>query len=259
MRGMFAVPSPVILGLIALNIAVYVMEMVLLRGGSELPQLLMLTPADVVGELRIWQPVTSLLIHSPSTASHVLMNALTLWIFGPLFAATWDSRGILVRYAVFGVAGSLFAIVLGALSFIPALRELFEPLWRDQVYGSTGAILGLLVAWGVHHRKTVLNLLFLGEIRGGTLAALTVGVELLHALSYGNANWTSTIGGVLMGGFVAVDAWSPAAIRALFRRNKLRMERRAIERRLSKFQVIEGGRKEKATKAAPPRKDDWVH
>ena len=71
--------TPAVRAIIIANVAVFLVTFVV-------PELTIgffgLSPAEVFEGGRIWQPVTYLFVHSPSSLMHVLFNMLAVWMFG---------------------------------------------------------------------------------------------------------------------------------------------------------------------------------
>lgn len=112
----------------------------ILRAGrqeSSLLQYLALVPAQVVRSFAIWQLVTYLFLHSGIT--HVLWDMLALWMFGAELERTWGTRRFVTFYFLCGIAASL-TIVIAAYLFGGV---------NVPVVGSSGAVYGILVAYGV--------------------------------------------------------------------------------------------------------------
>ena len=96
-----------------------------------------LVPAQVVRSFAIWQLVTYLFLHAGIT--HVLWNMLALWMFGAELERTWGTRRFVTFYFLCGIAASL-TIVIAAYLFGGV---------NVPVVGSSGAVYGILVAYGV--------------------------------------------------------------------------------------------------------------
>ena len=78
--------TPAIKILIAANVAAFLISLVApvvtLRFG--------LRPADVVGQLYLWQPFTYMFLHAG--IFHILFNMLALWMFGVELERMWGSQ-----------------------------------------------------------------------------------------------------------------------------------------------------------------------
>jgi membrane associated rhomboid family serine protease len=143
-------PGPVSTALKALifgNIAVFVLQYLVL--GMVAPQASMLIstvfglgPIDVVTRLWVWQIATYMFLHVG--LAHILFNMLALWMFGGELERMWGTRYFLKFYAVSGVGAALLTI---AISFLPFGWA--ESLRYAHVVGASGAIYGLLLAYGL--------------------------------------------------------------------------------------------------------------
>src|SRR5271154_6990519 len=62
-----------------------------------------LVPAMVVKYPAIWQPFTYMFLHDPNGFMHILLNMLSLWMFGTTLEQTWGTKRFLTYYFVCGV------------------------------------------------------------------------------------------------------------------------------------------------------------
>ena len=93
-----------------------------------------LTPYLVTHRLFLWQLGTYLFIHAGWF--HVIFNLFALWMFGPALESRWGSRQFLFYFFVTGAGAGLFNVLL-------------EPNSVRMTVGDSGAIYGLLLAFGV--------------------------------------------------------------------------------------------------------------
>lgn len=247
-------PKSAALVLILLNVIAYFVELVLLRAGSELPKDLALRPAIVVHEGKVWQLVTTLFLHDPARTGHLLYNMLWLWFVTPTLESAWGKYRVYATYAASGLAGALFTVAVGSLgTYVP----LFENVWTASHMGASGAVMGLVIAWCLMFRDQTLNLLFLGPIRGIYFLGFVVLMEVLTALSYEPVSSTSHFGGMMAGAVLGLDLWRFGALKDMWRRFRLRSKKRDIEKKLTRFEVIDGGRRDRPRRGANP--NDWVN
>jgi membrane associated rhomboid family serine protease len=104
-----------------------------------------MTPIKVLRDFFIWQPFTSIFVHSPNPF-HILFNMLLLYWLGSELERHWGSRFFGLYFFVSGIGA---AILYTALLSIYALatgraESLFVP-----VIGASGALFGLLLAYGI--------------------------------------------------------------------------------------------------------------
>jgi membrane associated rhomboid family serine protease len=109
-----------------------------------------LTPYQIVHNFSLWQLVSYMFLHGG--IGHILMNMLVLWMIGCELERYWGTREFLRFYFICGIgAGIVHLLVSFALSN-PSL-----PL--VSVVGASGAIYGLLMAFGVLFPNRVITLL----------------------------------------------------------------------------------------------------
>src|ERR1700683_4502029 len=99
-----------------------------------------LVPALVLHYGFIWQLVTYSFLHA--SISHLLLNMLTLWMFGSQEEQYWGSRKFLEFY-FFCVIGAALGTVAVSYTGTPGLSPL------NPTIGASGGIYGLLIAFGM--------------------------------------------------------------------------------------------------------------
>lgn len=248
--GGFALPRPskTIIALIGANVALYVLELVLLRTSmGSLIETLFLSPRDVYQRGFIWQLFTYGWFHAPAAPGHLLMNMLWLWLFGNQMEAWWGRRRFLIAYAVFVVSGGLLTVLVGGLADLTGILAGFP---SSTHLGASGATLGITVAWGLTHAHQEMQFFLLGRMKGWTFVLLIVGVQILTALSFSNTSSTAHFGGIIGAFILCRGLWRPSRWKELFRHQRLKVKAASIERELNKLQkkdpppgwrVIDGG------------------
>jgi membrane associated rhomboid family serine protease len=136
-----------ILILIAVNVAVYLLQLAT-HGQLELPLALWpLQPLDGEVNFRPWQIITYAFLHDSHTYFHLFFNMLGLWMFGAEIERYVGPLRVLACY---------FASVITA-----ALAQLLVPFViaspPGPTIGASGGVFGLLLAYAVMfpHRKVV--------------------------------------------------------------------------------------------------------
>lgn len=235
-------PRKTVLVLIAINVAAYVLELLLLRtGAAGFVEALFLVPSDVYRRGFVWQIFTYGFLHAPSAPSHLLFNMLWLWLFGNQMEAWWGRRRFLRAYGLFILAGGLLTVLVGLLAETPLLKPLLPAFPYSPHLGASGATLGITVAWGLTHANQEMHFFLLGRMKGSTFVLLVVGFELLVALSFSNTSSTAHFGGIVAAFILCRGLWRPSRWQDLFRRQRLRRKRASIEREL---RILEGSKKE---------------
>jgi len=140
---------------------------------------LALSAEAAVRNLFVWQLVTYMFLHAGIT--HVLFNMLTLWMFGIQLERDWGTRRFLKYYFYCGIAAGVCVLVVNILL----------GYWGVVTLGASGAIFGVLVAFGVMYPDQTVLMYFLFPIKAKYLVMIFVGIELL--LTFGPNTGVSTI------------------------------------------------------------------
>lgn len=174
---------PSIKALIIANVAVFLLETVL---GSWFLLLFGLQPLAVVQSFALWQLVTYMFLHGG--VFHILMNMFVLWMFGTELERTWGSREFVRFYFVCGIGAGLLTVLVSPGSGIP-------------VVGASGAIYGLLLAYGLMFPTRIIYLYLLIPMQAKYFVLLIGAVTFYASLSGpgdGIAHMTH-LGGMLFG------------------------------------------------------------
>ena len=94
-----------------------------------------------------WQYITYMFLHA--SVSHLFFNMFALWMFGRTLEYELGSRRFLTYYLVCGVGAALVQMAV---------------VWMTgdygiQLLGASGAVMGLLLAFGVMHPNNIIMLL----------------------------------------------------------------------------------------------------
>lgn len=169
--GMHNESSPwgnsVVMNLIILNVIVFLAQTLLPQGvGGE-------RMVDLFGlhfwksqDFRIWQPVTYMFLHGGF--DHLFFNMFALWMFGRVVEYDMKPRRFLVYYLVTGIGAGLCNLAVNWVEysrFVSLGYAQFAPqqlqAWADNVVtiGASGAIFGILLAFGMMHPNDRIMLL----------------------------------------------------------------------------------------------------
>ena len=143
MNRYFQTP-PIVKNLIVINILVFMATSLLPVGNRivEFGALSFGTPW-----FHTYQYVTYMFLHA--NLEHIFFNMFALWMFGRTLEWELGSRRFLLYYVICGVGAALVQYLVAVL-----LGEL--PL---QLIGASGAVMGLLLAFGVLHPNATIMLL----------------------------------------------------------------------------------------------------
>ena len=107
-----------------------------------------------------WQPFTYMFMHGGF--SHLVFNMFSLWVFGRTLELELGSKRFLTYYIVCGVGAALFQMGVAQIDF--ATLEVGSRAWISYMQvptvGASGAIFGLLLAFGLLHPNAMISLIF---------------------------------------------------------------------------------------------------
>jgi membrane associated rhomboid family serine protease len=183
----------------------------------------------------VWQIATYMFLHGG--VLHILFNMLALWMFGTELERMWGTRYFLKFYFVTGIGAGALTVLFSLLPFAFA-RQLFYA----NVIGASGAIFGLLLAYGLTFPDRPIYMYFVFPIPAKVFVAIMGAIALFSSLSEagGIASATHLFG--LLVGYVFLKSARVHPISEL----KYRYLKWKINRVRRKFDVYSGG-----------RADDW--
>tara|TARA_B100000902_G_C27269945_1_gene895764 strand:- start:696 stop:1346 length:651 start_codon:yes stop_codon:yes gene_type:complete len=92
-----------------------------------------------------WQLISHMFLHDAPDPMHIFTNMLALWMFGSPIENRWGSKRFLQYYIFTGVGAALFFMLLSP-TVIPMV-------------GASGAVFGILLAFGMLYPNTQIILL----------------------------------------------------------------------------------------------------
>lgn len=160
---------------------------------------------------RPWTLFTYMWYHND--LGHLVVNMLLLYIFGRLFLAHLTSRQFYIVYILGGVLGGFLYPLLFSILDAVGLFYIHLPL-----YGSSAAILSLIVAIGGYCPKEKIRFLWVGSLSLYVVALIFVVTSLLFNLNRNVGGSIAHIGGAVWGLIFArslrggVDVTRPIAL-----------------------------------------------
>jgi membrane associated rhomboid family serine protease len=170
----------------------------------------------------VWQVVTYMFMHEGIL--HILFNMLALWMFGMPLEQDWGTRRFLKFYFLCGLAAGICALVANML----------VGDWFTFTVGASGAIFGLLVAFGVRYPNQIVLVMFLFPMKAKYMVMIYAAIELI--LTFGPNTGVSTVAhlGGMAFGYIYLKYRMPTLhmpdVRGAYRQWKL-------QRAKKKFQV----------------------
>ncbi len=201
--------------------------------GFHLEPWLGLVPYLVLHRLFLWQPVTYLFLHGG--LMHLAFNLLVLWMFGCELERVWGSRFFLKYFFVCGIGAGIFVALL-----TPANASLIPTI------GSSGALYGLLLAYGLLFPNRQILLWFVLPIRAKHFVLLIGALAFYSTLTLPGSGIShlAHLSGLVIG-YVYLRGWGH------FRRLHRRYLEWKLKRLKKKFRVIDGGN--------DPDKPPYIH
>jgi membrane associated rhomboid family serine protease len=119
---------------------------------------------------------------------HFLFNMFVLWMFGGQLERYWGSREFIKYYFITGIGAGLCTSVVNSSSFIPTI-------------GASGAIYGLLLAYGLTFPNAIIYLYFLLPIKAKYFVLFFGIVEFIASIAPRNdmVAHLAHLGGMLFG------------------------------------------------------------
>jgi membrane associated rhomboid family serine protease len=189
-----------------------------------------LSPAAVLTQGWVWQPVTYMFLHSG--IGHILFNMLALWMFGVEMERMWGTRYFLKYYFITGVGAAVTTLIL---AFVPPFAQ---SLYPSLTVGASGAIYGVLLAYALYFPNRPIYMYFIFPIPAKYFVMIIGAVSFFSALgSGGGVAHTAHLGGLVVG-YLYLKSGRIHPLSEI----KYRWVKWRINRMRRKFDVHTGGR-----------------
>lgn len=209
----FTSPTPQVTFFLIVIIAVYLVFALI--GHSRLGLMaydsLILDPRLVIYKFQLWRLVTYAFLHDPSSPFHVIFNALMLYMVGTPLEERWGEK----RFAIF----IMCAIVLGGLM---VLLSYLIGLSHASVLGFSAATIALIIAWGLTFSSQHIYIFGILPLTGRQLVVITIGFEILYAVSSNSISSAAHFGGILAAFILVFGLYKPSRIRHYYNQAKMR-------------------------------------
>ncbi len=171
--------------LVSINFLVFLLQTI---SGQEriLFQLFGMVPKNTWSQLMIWQPFTYLFFHGGIW--HVLINMFVLWMFGSELETVWGKKEFLKYYFITGIGSGLVTIFFSLNSLIP-------------VVGASGAVYGILLAYGLTFPNRYVYLYFLIPVKVKFFVIVIGGIAFFSSIGAGSSGVShlTHLSGMLIG------------------------------------------------------------
>jgi membrane associated rhomboid family serine protease len=162
--------------LLIVNTAIFVMSILAEHQIAPLLDNFALVPAQVIRSFAIWQLVTYMFIHVGFM--HILWNMLALWMFGAQLERLWGTPRFLRFYFACGIFAAFTVIACAYIFSGTTVRTV----------GSSGAIYGILVAYGIIFPDQTILFGFLIPMKSKYFVMIMGGIVFLQS-------YMATVGG----------------------------------------------------------------
>lgn len=175
--------TPVVWWILVINVSFYLLELVFPR---TLISWLGLNPSEFWHRQRFWTPVTYMFLHGGFL--HLFFNMLILIMFGTALEGVWGSHFFLRYYLITGIGAGLCNV-------------LFTPNAPWTIIGASGAMFGLLAAYGLLFPNNIVYFYLLIPIKAKYLVILFGLFEFFASLRPGTSPVAhlAHLGGMVIG------------------------------------------------------------
>ena len=213
--------------LISINFVIYVLQS--LAGKEDIFfRLFGLVPNVFISELMLWQPFTYMFFHAPYYSSigisHILLNMLGLWVFGRELEQAWGKSKFLKYYFLTGIGSGL-------------ITYLFQINSDNPVIGASGAVYGILLAYGISFPNRMLYMWGLIPIRSIWVVVIMGSIAFFGLLGRADGiSHVTHISGMFIGYILLKKKWQLADIIFAMRKKTVefqvqRKEDRALKKK----------------------------
>ena len=215
--------------LISINFVIYVLQSI---AGKEdvFFRLFGLVPNVFISELMLWQPFTYMFFHAPYYSSvgisHILLNMLGLWVFGRELEQAWGKNKFLKYYFLTGIGSGV-------------ITYLFQINSDNPVIGASGAVYGILLAYGISFPNRMLYIWGLIPVRSIWLVVIMGSIAFFGLLGRADGiSHVTHISGMLIGYILLKKKWQLADIIFAMRKKTVEFQVQRKEDRALKKKYI---------------------
>lgn len=195
-------------------------------------------------QFRPWQFITYMFMHATRDASggivfsHIFFNMFALWMFGNTLENLWGSKRFLIYYMITGIGAGIIQMIVtyfrlsslydqvspedmnivmtkgyealqeGKYFINPVLQEI-NIMLHTATIGASGAVFGVLLAFGMLFPNTMLYIYFAIPIKAKWFVILYGAAELFSGIANSagdNVAHFAHLGGMLFG-FILIKYW----------------------------------------------------
>ena len=200
----------VVKNLLIINAIMFLADVVLARFGVDLSNILGLH-FFMASDFKPWQLFTYMFMHG--NFSHLFFNMFALWMFGNTLENIWGPKRFLLYYVLCGLGAGLLQEGVQYIEFVTKLSNyqnvnmggaiipMSQYLNYMTTVGASGAIYGLLLAFGMMFPNAMIYLYFFVPIKAKWFVIGYAAIELLTGFfsSGDQVAHFAHLGGMLIG------------------------------------------------------------
>jgi len=174
-----------------------------------------------------YQLVTYMFLHE--NFSHIFFNMFALWMFGYLLENIWGPKKFMIYYMVCGIGAALVQLAINwwrfssletlVLSYSQSpdeyahLNDIYQQVINTTTIGASGAVFGILLAFGMMFPNMLVYFYFLVPIKAKWIVIGYGALELFSGISNNpsdNVAHFAHLGGMLFG-LILILIWKRRA------------------------------------------------
>jgi membrane associated rhomboid family serine protease len=213
----FRVLPPVVKNLLIINVLLYLATFTMNRFHIDLTDYLGLH-FFMASDFKAYQLITYMFMHG--NFEHLFFNMFALWMFGNTLENMWGSKRFLLFYMVCGIGAGLCQEVVQYIQYATSLAQydsvnlgggqvisMASYLNLMNTVGASGAIYGLLLAFGMMFPNSMIYLYFFVPIKAKWFVIGYAVIELVSGfIGGGNVAHFAHLGGMLFG-LILILVW----------------------------------------------------
>jgi len=216
--------TPMVKRLIIINVVIFFFQIL---GSINLNIVFGLVPRFIYTRFWVWQLFTYMFLHGGFM--HLFWNMFALWMFGCELEREWGSSEFLKYYIITGIGAGLFNFFMTPTSYIP-------------IIGASGAIFGILAAYGLIFPNRLIFLYFLFPIKAKYFVLFFGLITLYSSFSHtadGIAHFAH-LGGMVIGFLYLKSDWRIFKIKSFFKSLQKKKDMKAHWTKKSREDELKG-------------------
>jgi membrane associated rhomboid family serine protease len=211
---------------------ILILNVILWLAAMTLPRFTGINLAEWLG-LHYWQAesfnpaqfISYMFMHFTGSITHIFFNMFALYMFGSVLEYRWGSKRFLSYYLITGIGAGIVQQIVWTIDIMPMLKEInamnYSGIMRDGIIysvqeylnmpitrGASGAVFGLLLAFGMLYPDQPLYLMFIPiPIKAKYFVIGYAVIELLLGMgnfSFDNIAHFAHLGGMIFGYFLII-------------------------------------------------------